>query len=201
MDETGGVKQTIMETSLVLFSEKGYEGVSVNELTETAGITKPTLYYYFGSKEGLFDAVCQSQYQRLNAVVAANAVYDPNPQSYHEDIFRTLTNVTAGYFSFAAENEAFYRLAMANLSMPRSASVFEVVKKYHFEQYEIIANMFRIMAKSHGNLRGKDKQLSWSLIGAINAWISLVFSGVYKEEFSDAAVKEFVRQFMHGIYA
>jgi len=184
----------------VLFSEKGYEGVSVNELVEAAGITKPTLYYYFGSKEGLFNAVCEANYQLLNAVVAENAVYHPKPHSYHEDIFQTLTNVAAGYFSFAAENEAFYRLTMANMSMPRSSAVFEVVRKHHFEQYEIIGGMFRKMAKSHGNLRGKEKRLSWSLIGAINAWISLVFSGVYKEDFSDTAVKEFVSQFMHGIY-
>src|SRR5215510_9029892 len=56
MDEKSGVKQTILDKSLELFSAKGYEGVSVSELTEAAGITKPTLYYYFGSKEGVFEA-------------------------------------------------------------------------------------------------------------------------------------------------
>jgi AcrR family transcriptional regulator len=44
MDEKGDVKQTIMVKALELFSAKGYEGVSISELTEAAGITKPTLY-------------------------------------------------------------------------------------------------------------------------------------------------------------
>ena len=29
---------------------KGYDAVGVQEIVDTAGITKPTLYYYFGSK-------------------------------------------------------------------------------------------------------------------------------------------------------
>ena len=199
MDETGGAKQTILDKALQLFAAKGYEGVSVNELTEAAGIAKPTLYYYFGSKEGVFEAVCQPHYTRLNTLITENAVYNPHPQSYFEDIFLTLTKVTAAYFSFARENESFYRLVLANLAMPTSSGVFEIVRKYHFTQFDVIESMFRGMAKTHGNLRGKGKALSWSFIGTVNAYISLYLGagqGLHKKD-----VKELVHQFMHGIYA
>jgi AcrR family transcriptional regulator len=201
VDEINTVKKTILAVSLKLFSAKGYEGVSVNEMTEAANITKPTLYYYFGSKEGVFDSVCEINYALLNAVIAESAVYIPKPESYHEDIFKTLTNLTKSYFRFASENEAFYRLSMANLSMPRSGAVFEIVQKYHFKQYDIIGEMFRAMAKSHGNLKGKEKQLSWSFIGAVNTYISLTFNGITKSKFDETTVKDLVHQFMHGIYA
>jgi len=201
MDEKSGVKQTILDKALQLFAVKGYEGVSVSEMTEAAGITKPTLYYYFGSKEGVFEALCQSHYTRLNTLITENAVYNPNPKSYFEDIFLTLTRVTAAYFSFARENESFYRIVLANLSMPSSSGIFKIVKKYHFTQFDVIERMFRSMAKTHGNLRGKGKTLSWSFIGTINSYISLCLNGEAEQELHKKNVKELVHQFMHGIYA
>ena len=202
MDEKSGAKQTIMNEALRLFSAKGYEGVSVNELTEAAGITKPTLYYYFGSKEGLFEAVCQSHYDQLNALITENAVYNPDPKSYKEDVYLTLTKLTSAYFSFAKANEAFFRITLANLSMPSSSAVIKIVEKYHFIQFDVIDSMFRSMAKVHGNLKGKSKTLTWSFIGTINSYISLSFSGVAAlTALNEKAVKELVHQFMHGIYA
>jgi len=201
MDEKGAVKQTILNKALELFSAKGYEGVSVNELTEASGITKPTLYYYFGSKEGVFEAVCQPHYTQLNALITENAVYNPKPQSYSEDIFLTLTKVAAIFFSFAKENNFFYRIVLANLSMPSSSEVFEIVRKYHFTQFDVIESMFKNMAKAHGNLKGKNKTLAWSFIGTINAYISLYLNGGAGQTLNDKTVKELVHQFMHGIYA
>jgi AcrR family transcriptional regulator len=201
MDGQSGVKQTILAKALELFSEKGYEGVSVSELTEAAGITKPTLYYYFGSKEGLFEAVLQSYYTRLDALITEKAVYNPKPRSYFEDIYLTLTELTAAYFSFAQANETFFRITLANLSIPCSSPVFEIVKKYHFTQFDIIYGMFKNMAKIHGNLRGKSKTLTWSYIGTINSYISLCFSGISRQELNEKSAKELVHQFMHGIYA
>ena len=198
MDEKGSIKQTILTKALELFSERGYEGVSVIELTEAAGITKPTLYYYFGSKEGLFEAVCQSHYLRLNTLVTKNAVYHPKPKSYHEDVYLALTRIVDTYFSFARENEAFYRIMLTNLSMPCSSLVFKIVEKYHFVQYEVIDNMFEGMAKVHCNLRGKNKTLSWSFIGTINSYITLYLSGITR--LNEKSVENLVHQFMHGIY-
>jgi TetR/AcrR family transcriptional regulator len=201
MDEKPNVRQTILDKALELFALKGYEGVSVSELTEAACITKPTLYYYFGSKEGVFEAVIQPHYARLNAVITENAVYIPKPASYSDDVYRTLIKVTSAYFSFAQSNESFFRITMTNLSMPCSSAVFKVVKKYHFAQFDVIDSMFKSMAKTHGNLKGKSQTLSWSFIGAINSYISLYFSGISKPGLNDKSVKELVHQFMHGIYA
>ena len=201
MEETSEVKQIIMIKALGLFAAKGYEAVSVSELTEAAGITKPTLYYYFGSKEGVFEAVAQSNYGWLNAIISESAVYNPKPQSYFEDIYLTLSKLVSVYFSFAMENRDFYRIILANSSMPPSSSVYDIVRKYHFIQFDIIDGMFRGMAKVHGNLKGKSKTLSWSLIGTVNSYIGLYFSEIAGNALNNKTVKELVHQFMHGIYA
>lgn len=48
-------KRKIFETSMRLFSEKGYEATSVEEITTTVGVAKGTLYYHFSSKEEIFN--------------------------------------------------------------------------------------------------------------------------------------------------
>jgi AcrR family transcriptional regulator len=199
--DKSNVRETIITKALALFSEKGYEGVSVSELTEASGITKPTLYYYFGSKEGVFEVVSQFYYNQLNTIITENIEYKPNVEEYSEDIYPTLTRVTNAYFTFAKANEAFYRITLANWSMPRSSTIFKVVEKYHFKQVEIIDGMFKKMAAVHGNLKGKSKTLAWSYIGTINSYISLYYSGITGQVLSDKTAKELVHQFMHGIYA
>ena len=50
-------RERLLETATELFAEKGYAGASVREIVEKAGVSKPVLYYYFKSKEGLFYAI------------------------------------------------------------------------------------------------------------------------------------------------
>jgi TetR/AcrR family transcriptional regulator len=50
-------RERLLETAIGLFAEKGYAGTSVREIVERAGVSKPVLYYYFQSKEGLFLAI------------------------------------------------------------------------------------------------------------------------------------------------
>ena len=48
-------KRKIFEIAMKLFSEKGYEATSVEEITATVGVAKGTLYYHFNSKEEIFN--------------------------------------------------------------------------------------------------------------------------------------------------
>jgi AcrR family transcriptional regulator len=55
--ETSDVARHIARVAARLFAEKGYDATSVREIVEAAGVAKPTVYYYFGSKDGLAQAV------------------------------------------------------------------------------------------------------------------------------------------------
>jgi len=50
-------RQRLLDAGLKQFANRGYAGTSVQDITEEAKVTKPTLYYYFQSKEGLFQAL------------------------------------------------------------------------------------------------------------------------------------------------
>lgn len=47
----------ILEVASRLFREKGYSNISIRDVCRQAGTTPPMIYYYFGSKKGLFNAV------------------------------------------------------------------------------------------------------------------------------------------------
>jgi AcrR family transcriptional regulator len=50
----GDVRGRLLEAAAGLFSARGYAGTTVREIVERAGVTKPALYYYFRSKEGIY---------------------------------------------------------------------------------------------------------------------------------------------------
>lgn len=51
------VRDRIYESALRLFSQKGFAATSLREVSEEAQTTKPMIYYYFGSKEGLYGSI------------------------------------------------------------------------------------------------------------------------------------------------
>lgn len=59
-------REKILECALDLFYQKGYDAVGVQEIVTLAGITKPTLYYYFKSKYGLLEALLRERCCKMN---------------------------------------------------------------------------------------------------------------------------------------
>ena len=51
-------KERIINAALDEIARKGFKKASTNAIVENAGISKGTLFYYFGSKEELFDFLC-----------------------------------------------------------------------------------------------------------------------------------------------
>lgn len=49
----------ILQVARQLFTTKGFANASVSELCRQAGVSPPTLYYHFGDKSGLFEAVVE----------------------------------------------------------------------------------------------------------------------------------------------
>jgi len=54
-------EKRILDAALTVFSETGYTGASMDAIAHQAGVSKPTLYEYFGAKDQLFSAMLQPQ--------------------------------------------------------------------------------------------------------------------------------------------
>ncbi len=58
-------KETILLTAARHFSQKGFEGASMEEIAAEAGVTKPAIYYHFRDKAALYEAVLVYRLERL----------------------------------------------------------------------------------------------------------------------------------------
>ncbi len=52
-------KNEILDAAEELFTQKGFDGTSTNDILEKAGIARGTLYYHFKSKEDIMDALIE----------------------------------------------------------------------------------------------------------------------------------------------
>lgn len=62
-------RERLLGAALELFTQRGYAATSVREICLAAGVTKPVLYYYFNSKEGIYQQLMGDSYARFEAML------------------------------------------------------------------------------------------------------------------------------------
>src|SRR3954453_4201811 len=66
-------EQDMLREAETAFSSRGFHAASVDAIAEAAGISKPMVYAYFGSKEGLYRACMARARERLFDALRAGA--------------------------------------------------------------------------------------------------------------------------------
>jgi AcrR family transcriptional regulator len=74
-------ERQLVELAEELFSERGYQGASMDELARRAGVTKPIVYELFKSKDGLFRACLERSGDRLAEQVAEAVRAEHEPEA------------------------------------------------------------------------------------------------------------------------
>ncbi len=87
-------KDRIIEVAEKLFAQRGFNGVSLREITREAGVDVALVKYYFDNKEGLFDALLQRRADILNRErgEALDRVLARNNPAPVEDIIDAFTH-------------------------------------------------------------------------------------------------------------
>ncbi|WP_345069789.1 TetR/AcrR family transcriptional regulator [Phytohabitans flavus] len=67
-------EQMMLDSAVRVFSRRGFHAASMDEIAEQAGISKPMVYAYLGTKEELFVACLQREGTRLMEAIAAEVV-------------------------------------------------------------------------------------------------------------------------------
>jgi AcrR family transcriptional regulator len=81
-----------LDRAMELFWRKGYEGTSLSDLTETLGVTRPSLYAAFGNKEALFRTVL-ARYEANVGVYRVKALNAPTAQAVARELLEGAANV------------------------------------------------------------------------------------------------------------
>ena len=68
-------RAAVLEAAQQLFSEQGFDGVSMDQIAQTAGVSKLTVYSHFGDKDGLLSAVVRAHCEREMPM----ELFEPSP--------------------------------------------------------------------------------------------------------------------------
>lgn len=111
-------KEKIIETALDLFSQRGYDGVSVRDIARAVGIRESSIYNHFESKQAIFDGIVDFCVQQSEVYFRQSALpFDvgDDPSVYKGigvDCLQQLIEKTFSFFFDDPWNARFRRLLL-----------------------------------------------------------------------------------------
>ena len=154
------IRERLMKSALRLFTQRGYSATTVRELVEEAGVTKPALYYYFGSKEGLFLELMRTHFNHIEAMF----------NTYREgegDVRSRLMELLDRGFLHVQQNRDFIRLMHAIYFGPPGEAPFFDFDAYHQRFHDRIAH-FLEEGIQRGEIRpGNRGDMAWVILGTM----------------------------------
>ena len=102
-------KETIRSESLRLFSEKGFDAVSVADIADAVGIRAPSLYKHYASKSAILDAVLRDV-EEADAEKAADFSMPQNEKADGLPAKSDIVSFSCAMFSHWTEAEYFCRV-------------------------------------------------------------------------------------------
>lgn len=151
----------LLRAAADVFDRKGYAAASVREIVERAGITKPVLYYHFGSKEGMLNAILEEGERLLSEAVARAVGQDGTVRV-------RVTALCEGIYQLFKENISAVRVAHALYFGPR-----EGVPAFDWCRFERLLQPAIRELVEHGMATGEIRQARPEDVAlAINGGIS-----------------------------
>lgn len=96
-------EQQMMDAAVTVFARYGFHAASMEEVAEVAGISKPMLYLYLGSKEELFLACIRREADRIRTAIVS-ALDDDLPPD------RALWHGVRAFYAVVAEHRDAWRV-------------------------------------------------------------------------------------------
>lgn len=79
--QNAAVRAGLLESARTLFAQHGYSAVSTRAVAEAAGVNPAMIHYYFGSKQGLYEAMLSETFTPLFANLSAALNAGPDLQT------------------------------------------------------------------------------------------------------------------------
>lgn len=158
------IANKLLEAAVRLFAHKGYPATSTREIVEAAGVTKPMLYYYFQSKEGLLAAAIghflNLFHDRLRQVVAEPR--EPRAQ---------LVEMVWAHLDFCQEQKPFARLFYALYFGPDDQKGLLDLEPCTKQGHELLMHSVQQALDAKLVRAGCEMDLGMALHGMINIYV------------------------------
>ncbi len=162
----GSTARQILAAALRRFADCGYAGTSVQDIVSAARVTKPTLYYYFGNKAELYQALVDS-------------AYDERYRLMQEAVKRggtlaeQLAEILAALFEYTQGHRELMRLAFATAfaapdELPREIN-YLARRQRNFEFIHRLVN--KGLAAGALDRRFDGQELAFGIYGLMNIYL------------------------------
>jgi AcrR family transcriptional regulator len=150
--------EQILRNGWELFQQKGYLGVSIDDICHSSGITKPTLYYYFKNKENLFVEVL------LFKLRGFHAGFEPDGS-----LSEKLERISLMMFDSFKMDYSYLVRDLTNIQSAES-----VARVYAAFSDELAAPMVKLMqsAAERGEIRGDARFNAHLFMGMVESYIA-----------------------------
>lgn len=146
-----------------LFAERGYAEVTMDEIANAVGVTKPLLYNYFGNKERLYIACMERAGDALTATVdkAVTATRSPG---------EALSAGVHAFFAFLDSDRGAW-VVLFDETLPNHGEVAERVADYRRRITGLVAGslLAQLPQQRRNAARAEVEALSAALLGAAEA--------------------------------
>lgn len=161
-------RERLLAAAATLFARKGYAATSVSEIVAAAAVTRPVLYYWFSSKEGVFLHLMTAAIGRFDAVLSeVRSAGGAAPVRLHA-VCRRIVDLVQ-------ENLEIARLVYAiSYGPPQGAPAFDVDAVHNRVRAAVREEIETGLAQ--GTLRGDVEDIQWAVIGAMSICIEISLS-------------------------
>ena len=154
-------RERLLAAAAKLFNRLGYASTSVREIVEEAGVTKPVLYHYFGSKEGIYRAIVEHTLEHFEASLRA---FRQRAGSARERILHLCNEA----FSLFLEHKDQVRLMYSiYYGPPQGAPPFDFDAFYH-RYVNAIREAVEEGMRTGEFRRGNAEAAAWALVGGVS---------------------------------
>jgi AcrR family transcriptional regulator len=185
-------KEHILEVARKEFFTKGYGAASINTIVGAADVTKPTVYYHFKNKEGLFNALVEECYTRS---------YENRRDAVDESlpVAEQIAQVIAADFDFCVKQPELVRFVLAQtFSLPGESE--NDLTELHYRDYEFFRDLIE-RGSERGEIFCQDSMsAALALQGIIDINIASFLKMQHEPDFLSAErAREITEMFLHGI--
>ena len=184
----------LTEAALKLFSERGFEKTSIEDIAREAGIGKATVYGYFATKDEIFIAYCDDELEESFARLQ-------EPQRQDRKLLDQLVDFFMLKFRFLTKNNEFGRQLLREMMFPKV--VGDKTLEHDQRYFDILKKFFR-SAQGRGEIALEQDLFYLSVhffslyLGILAGWYTGHVS-TYKEV--EEAMRILFQQAMTGILA
>ncbi|MFF0864394.1 TetR/AcrR family transcriptional regulator [Nonomuraea sp. NPDC003560] len=129
------VRQRLLAEATRLFAARGFEGTSVQEIVQAAGVTKGAMYHYFDSKDDLLHEIyarlLRMQMDRLTRIA-------DGPGTIRERLHRAAADVVETTTANLDDSKIFFR-SMHLLATEKQKTVRAERRRYHERFRDLVA--------------------------------------------------------------